>query len=59
MENRSQSEAPCRKNFSVPTAPTVAVPGRAPNWSHDPVPPEPPLGFEVDEVPQMLTVEHR
>jgi hypothetical protein len=41
------------------TAPVVAVPGRAPNWSRDPVPSEPPLGFEVDELPQMLTVEHR
>jgi hypothetical protein len=45
-------QRPVRINGSDP----VVVPPAAPAWSHDPCGPEPPLGYSVDEVPDMERV---
>jgi hypothetical protein len=44
----------------VGSEPTVTVPGPLPIWAQGPQPgAEPPLGAAIDDVEQMLTVEHR
>jgi hypothetical protein len=37
----------------VGSTPSPEVPGAAPEWARDPCGPEPPLGFSVDEVPDL------
>jgi hypothetical protein len=48
-ENRGGRFAALAQATVIGTSPQVQYP-RGPNWTADPVPPEAPLGFEVDAI---------